>query len=184
MALNLCGGSTFKAFYMKWGRLLNTKRLYDWSELINAWSQERTIAKWFIASVPKLSVIHFHVQHGTEICLCKRASAAKGTQTCTRSFAHPYLEVGELWVIEVGVDVQRGAHHQQRFKLVQRGADVASETETPDLQKSFQVKQHSKGHLEWKEGNKYQCWNYVTSSQCIQNLHSHNKFMFLSKNLL
>lgn len=29
-----------------------------------------------------------------------------------------YLKVGELGVVEVGVDVQRGAHHQQGFKLV------------------------------------------------------------------
>lgn len=43
-------------------------------------------------------------------------------------------------MVEVGVDVQRGAHHQQRFKLVQGGADVAGEAQTPDLQKSFQVK--------------------------------------------
>lgn len=33
-------------------------------------------------------------------------------------FVYPYLEVGELRVIKVGVDVQCGAHHQQRLKLV------------------------------------------------------------------
>lgn len=39
----------------------------------------------------------------------------------------PYLKVGKLGMVEVRVDVQSGSHHQQRFKLVQRGADVASE---------------------------------------------------------
>ncbi len=53
---------------------------------------------------------------------------------------YPYLKVGELGVVEVRVDVQRGAHHQQRFKLVQGGADVAGEAKTPDFQKRFQVK--------------------------------------------
>ena len=62
---------------------------------------------------------------------------------------YPYLKVRKLGVVEIGVDVQRGANHQQRFKLVQRGADVASETETPDLQQSFQVKQDSKSNLGW-----------------------------------
>lgn len=58
-----------------------------------------------------------------------------------------YLKVGELRVVEVGVDVQRGAHHQQGLKLVQGGADVAGEAQAPDLQKSLQVKEHSEGHL-------------------------------------
>lgn len=53
---------------------------------------------------------------------------------------YPHLKVGELGMVEIGVDVKRGAHHQQRFKLVQGGADVASEAKAPDLQKSFQVK--------------------------------------------
>lgn len=29
-----------------------------------------------------------------------------------------YLKVGELGVVEVRVDVQRGAHHQQGLKLM------------------------------------------------------------------
>lgn len=72
-----------------------------------------------------------------------------GMHLCAR--VHPYLKVGELRVVEVGVDVQRGAHHQQRLKLVQGGADVAGEAQTPDFQKSFQVKQHGEGDLENKK---------------------------------
>ena len=51
-------------------------------------------------------------------------------------------------MIEVRVDVQRGPHHQQRLKLVQRGADVTREAQTPDLQQRLQVKEHGEGHLE------------------------------------
>ena len=58
-----------------------------------------------------------------------------------------YLEVCELWMVEVWVNMQRGAHHKQRLKLVQRGADVASESQAPDFQKSFQIKKHSEGNL-------------------------------------
>lgn len=56
---------------------------------------------------------------------------------CICACVYPYLKVGELRVVKVRVDVQRGAHHQQRFKLVQRGADVAGEAQAPDFQKSF-----------------------------------------------
>lgn len=72
---------------------------------------------------------------------------------------YPYLKVGELGVVEVRVNVQRGAHHQQRFKLVQGRADVASEAQTPDFQKSLQVKQHCKGNLGWnRENRNIQCF--------------------------
>ena len=68
-------------------------------------------------------------------------------RVCVRACVCVYLEVGELRVIEVRVDVQRGPHHQERLKLVQRGADVTREAQTPDLQHGLQVKEHSEGHL-------------------------------------
>lgn len=61
------------------------------------------------------------------------------------------LKIGELGVIEIWVDMQGGAHHEQQFKLVQGGAKVAGKAQTPYLQKSFQVKQNSKRHLEFNK---------------------------------
>lgn len=68
---------------------------------------------------------------------------------------YPYLKVGELRVVEVRVDVERGAHNQQRFKLVQGRADVASEAQTPDFQKGLQIKQYGKGNLGGSGEKKY-----------------------------
>lgn len=74
-------------------------------------------------------------------CLYRNAfTQVRTVKVCMCACAHPYLKVGELRVVEVRVDVQCGAHHQQRFKLVQGGADVAGEAQTPDFQKSLQVK--------------------------------------------
>ncbi len=75
------------------------------------------------------------------VCVC----------VCVCECVHPYLKVGELRVVEVRVDVQRGSNHQQRFKLVQWGAYVAGEAQTPDFQQSLQVKQYSEGNLDGEE---------------------------------
>lgn len=67
--------------------------------------------------------------------------------------AYPYLKVSELRVVKVRVDVQSGAHHQERLELVQGGADVAGEAQAPDFQQSLQVKQNSKSNLGWNWEN-------------------------------
>lgn len=77
-------------------------------------------------------------------------------------------------MVEVRVDVQRGAYHQQRFKLVQGRADVASETQTPDLQKSFQVKQNSKGNLGLNEEKINQCWYILQVLQVFYSMDTVN----------
>lgn len=82
--------------------------------------------------------------------------------------ASVHLKVGELGVVEVRVDVQRGAHHQQQLKLVQGGADVAGEAETPDLQESFQVKQHGEGNLGWNGEGRHLVNTHVAQSYSIR----------------
>lgn len=61
--------------------------------------------------------------------------------------ACPYLKVSELWVVEVRVNVQSGAHHQKRLELVQGGADVAGEAQAPNFQQSLQVEQNGESNL-------------------------------------
>lgn len=63
--------------------------------------------------------------------------------------ACPYLKVSKLWVVEVRVNVQSGAHHQKWLELVQGGADVAGEAQAPDFQQSLQVEQNGKSNLGW-----------------------------------
>lgn len=57
-------------------------------------------------------------------------------------------------MVEVGINVQSGAHHQERLKLVQGGADVAGEAQAPDFQQSLQVEQNGKRHLGWSQENR------------------------------
>ena len=58
-----------------------------------------------------------------------------------------YLEVGHVGAVELWNDVQRGADDQQQFKLVDGATDVATETETPDLEQSLEVKHHREPNL-------------------------------------
>lgn len=67
------------------------------------------------------------VLHGTDKCVWNHAFSIKIHEMFMHVVVQPYLKVGKLGMVEVRVDVQSGSHHQQRFKLVQRGADVASE---------------------------------------------------------
>lgn len=68
------------------------------------------------------------VLHGTDKCVRNQLiSQSKYMKMFMHVVVQPYLKVGKLGMVEVRVDVQSGSHHQQRFKLVQRGADVASE---------------------------------------------------------
>lgn len=67
------------------------------------------------------------VLHGTDKCVRNHAFSIKIHEMFMHVVVQPYLKVGKLGMVEVRVDVQSGSHHQQRFKLVQRGADVASE---------------------------------------------------------
>ena len=58
-----------------------------------------------------------------------------------------YLEVGHVGAVELWNDVERGADDQQQFKLVDGATDVATQTQTPDLEQRLQVKHHREPNL-------------------------------------
>lgn len=62
-----------------------------------------------------LNYFKFHI-YDVQASMC---ASAYTCVPCVCIFEYPYLKIGELGVVEVRVDVQGGAHHQQRLKLVQ-----------------------------------------------------------------
>ena len=57
------------------------------------------------------------------------------------------LEVGEFSAVPARNDVQWGADDETQLKLVEGPSPVASQTQTPDLEHCFQVKQQREKHL-------------------------------------
>jgi hypothetical protein len=45
--------------------------------------------------------------------------------------------------------VQSGSNGQQQLKFVDRMSVVSTETQTPNLEQSFQIQKHGKGYLQW-----------------------------------
>lgn len=65
----------------------------------------------------------------------------------TNRHCFSYLKVCELRMIKVGVDMESGSDDKEQLEFVERGANISGESQTPDLQEGFQVKQGSKSHL-------------------------------------
>lgn len=120
---------------LRWSHFLGLFSLLYWIRLQS--SSSLVLQKYFT---------HFSINIIKSKYLCRVNNCLNDNLHCyhfhfkMQECVCPYLKVGELWVIKVRVDVQCGSHHQKRFKLVQGGADVASEAQTPYFQKSLQVK--------------------------------------------
>lgn len=59
-----------------------------------------------------------------------------------------YLKVCELRMIKIWIYMKSGSNYEQQLEFVERWANISSKSQTPYLQKCFQIKKYRKSHLE------------------------------------
>ena len=62
-----------------------------------------------------------------------------------------YLKVCELRMVKIWIHMKSGSNDEQQLEFVERGTNISSKSQTPDLQKCFQIKKYRKSHLGDKE---------------------------------